>query len=248
MGAREKTGSGKKLSTFEFFLGISTDWVPKKSAEKPVQLASTFSLFFSAALKLLLSSFKNRAKIQMFSTQTELNLIRWHARSALCTLKKNFYEPVFLPYLKSWQYPLINYLPLDYLFYSDGSVFDQNVRKVKKSIDMKGIFLCWKKNPIWNAFFFSYCYDSKYKLWKKNLVNWQKYSFYSFFVDLHVLYKLWTRNCSASSANQNKNNFLFITRTRHVKSTKNRPSNSGLIEETMDLSCTSVCRFKSQSH
>ena len=60
------------------FLGISTDWVPKKSAEKPVQLASTFSLFFSAALKLLLSSFKNRAKIQMFLTQTELILITWH--------------------------------------------------------------------------------------------------------------------------------------------------------------------------
>ena len=33
---------------------ISTDWEPKNSAEKPVQLASTFSLFFSAALKLLL--------------------------------------------------------------------------------------------------------------------------------------------------------------------------------------------------
>ena len=40
------------------FPGISTDWVPKKSAEKPVQLASNFSLFFSAALKLLLRSFK----------------------------------------------------------------------------------------------------------------------------------------------------------------------------------------------
>jgi hypothetical protein len=34
---------------------------------------------------------------------------------------------------------------LDYLFYSDGSAFDQNVRKVKKSIDMKGIFLLWQK-------------------------------------------------------------------------------------------------------
>ena len=30
---------------------ISTDWEPKNSAEKPVQLASTFSLFFSAAPK-----------------------------------------------------------------------------------------------------------------------------------------------------------------------------------------------------
>ena len=69
------------------FPSISTDWVPKKSAEKPVQLASTFSLFFSAALILVLSSFKNRAKIQMFSTQMELNLIRWHVRSALCTLQ-----------------------------------------------------------------------------------------------------------------------------------------------------------------
>ena len=40
-----------------------------------------------------------------------------------------------------------------------------------------------------------------------------------FFLDLHVLYKLWTWNCSASSTNQNKNTFMFPTRT------KNRLSN-----------------------
>ena len=51
------------------------------SAEKPVQLASTFSLFFLAALKLLLGfsqQLQKRAKIQMFSTpcRTEREISR----------------------------------------------------------------------------------------------------------------------------------------------------------------------------
>ena len=70
------SSSREKLSTFEFFVflakqNISTDWEPKNSTEKPVQLASTFSLFFSAALKLLLGfsqQLQKRTKIQMFST------------------------------------------------------------------------------------------------------------------------------------------------------------------------------------
>ena len=47
------SGSRKKFSTFEF-LENRTILLTENSAEKPVQLASTFSLFFSAALKLLL--------------------------------------------------------------------------------------------------------------------------------------------------------------------------------------------------
>ena len=50
---------------------ISNDWEPKNSAEKPVKLASTLSLFLSAALKLLLGfsqQLQKRTKIQMFST------------------------------------------------------------------------------------------------------------------------------------------------------------------------------------
>ena len=37
-----------------------------------------------------------------------------------------------------------------------------------------------------------------------------------FFVDLFVLYKLWILNCSSSSANENKNNFMFATCTEHM--------------------------------
>ena len=37
-----------------------------------------------------------------------------------------------------------------------------------------------------------------------------------FFVDLHVLCKLWIWNCQASSANQNKNNFMFAICTKQV--------------------------------
>ena len=62
-----------------------------------MQLASSFSLFFSVSPQVfldfsqqLLSSFKNRAKIQMFLTQMERVLIRWHVSSALCTLLKGF--------------------------------------------------------------------------------------------------------------------------------------------------------------
>ena len=36
------------------------------------------------------------------------------------------------------------------------------------------------------------------------------------FDDLHILYKLWIRDCSASSKNQNKNNFMFATCNKHV--------------------------------
>ena len=39
---------------YEIITQGKTDCVSKNSAEKPVQLASTFSLFFSAALKVLL--------------------------------------------------------------------------------------------------------------------------------------------------------------------------------------------------
>ena len=83
---------------------ISTNWEPKNSAEKPVQLASSFSLFFSVSPQVfldfsqqLLSSFKNRAKIQLFLTQMERVLIRWHVSSALCTLLKvAFFQKVLI--------------------------------------------------------------------------------------------------------------------------------------------------------
>jgi len=39
-----------------------------------------------------LSSFKNRAKIQMFLTQNEPDTITWHVRSALCTLLLRTYR------------------------------------------------------------------------------------------------------------------------------------------------------------
>ena len=74
---------------------ISNDWEPKNSGEKPVQLAvflSSSSIFLDFSQHLLnfcldfLSSFKNRAKIQMFLTQNEPDTITWHVRSALCTL------------------------------------------------------------------------------------------------------------------------------------------------------------------
>ena len=60
---------------------ISTDQEPKNSAEKPMQLASTFSLFFSAASSLIFSAvhklllgfsqqLQKRAKIQMLTTSS----------------------------------------------------------------------------------------------------------------------------------------------------------------------------------
>ena len=36
------------------------------------------------------------------------------------------------------------------------------------------------------------------------------------FVDSHMLSELWTLNCSSSSENQNKNNFMFGICTKHV--------------------------------
>ena len=43
-------------------------------------------------------------------------------------------------------------------------------------------------------------------------------------------------DCSASSTNQNKNNFMFLICTKHTNK-KNWSSNLGSVEETMDLSC-----------
>ena len=50
---------GRRCQHLNFFClakqNISTDWEPKNSAEKPVQLASTLSLFFSAAPQFFLT-------------------------------------------------------------------------------------------------------------------------------------------------------------------------------------------------
>ena len=57
----------------------------------------------------------------------------------------------------------------------------------------------------------------------------------SLFVDLRVWCFLWTKNCSANSANQNKIDFMFRSRTYKIrKSSKNRLSNFGIIEETIN--------------
>ena len=52
-----------------------------------------------------------------------------------------------------------------------------------------------------------------------------------FVVDLLVLYKLWTWNCSVSSAI--KNNFMFSTCTKHIS----KPAYFGFIEKTMGIIC-----------
>ena len=54
-----------------------------------------------------------------------------------------------------------------------------------------------------------------------------------FFVDLCVLNKLWTWNCSASSAYQNMNNFMFPT----CKSTKNWSPKVGYGSVSYSFSC-----------
>ena len=111
--------------------------------------------------------------------------------------------------------------------------------KSRNQLTWRVFFYCGKKNPKWNC-----------NLWKKNLVingkNTKKIEISSFkpkvdnrfFVDLHVLYKLWTWHCSTSSDNQN----FYKT----SESTKNRLSNPGLIEETMDLSRTLLNKSESQ--
>ena len=104
---------------------------------------------------------------------------------------------------------------------------------------------CLKVNTYFNGWKSIFLQLNEYKTIQFHPSIWTKV-WPQIFLDQRVLYKLWTWNCSFSSANQNKNNFLFITRTQHVKSTKNRPSNSGLIEETMDLSCTLLKLAESQ--
>ena len=68
---RRWSSSGKKLSTFEFCFPGKTEnfyWSrTKELAEKPVQLASTFSLFFSAAPK-------TRKKLNVLDTLPERDI------------------------------------------------------------------------------------------------------------------------------------------------------------------------------
>ena len=80
---------------------ISTDWEPKNSAEKPVQLASTFSLFFSAALKILLGFSQQLQKIRKNSNV--LDTLRE------CDISRALFFKILTTLLHIWQSMMPNY-------------------------------------------------------------------------------------------------------------------------------------------
>ena len=58
----------------------------------------------------------------------------------------------------------------------------------------------------------------------------------NFLVDLRVLYKFWTWNCSARSSNQNQNNFTFAICTKHVNQQRVDHQNMAYLKKLhMDL-------------
>ena len=142
---REKSAPARSCQHLNFFFlvnqNIATDWEPKNSSEKSVQLASSFSLFFSVSPQVfldfsqqLLSSFKNRAKIQMFLTQMERVLIRWHVSLALCTLHVSLF---FWKGIKECHLVLMSTRVLE------------NV-KTQEQMDKGYILLTRSYNQIWN--------------------------------------------------------------------------------------------------